>query len=280
MKNFWNLLLLGAALTLTSCEDVVELNVPQGQALLVVDGAITDQAGPYVVKLTQTAPYFESQTTPPVTGAQVVLTTSDGQRETLRERTPGEYVTSGTLRGQVGGRYTLAIAADGEQYQAETEIRRAMPIDSIRAELRPEIGFDAAGYYLLYYGQEPAGRGDFYRFKVFQNGVLRNRPGDLFAVADELVDGNYLRGLEISDDPDEKVFFSPGDQVRVEVLSLPADYYYFLNEVSTQLTNGGLFANPPANVRTNVRNLNAQSSKKAVGYFAGYSVRTATSTVR
>jgi Domain of unknown function (DUF4249) len=274
------LLLLAAALPLTSCEDVVELNVPQGQALLVVDGAITDQAGPYVIKLSQTAPYFENQVPPPVTGAQMVLTSSDGQRETLQERAPGEYVTSGQLHGQVGGRYTLAIAAAGEQYEAETEIRRALPIDSIRAEYRPEIGLDEAGYYILYYGQEPAGRGDFYRFQVYQNGVLRNRPVDLFAVANELVDGNYLRGLEINEDPDEDVFFVPGDQVRVDVLSLPADYYYFLNEVGTQINNGGLFASPPANVRTNVRNLSAGSTKKAVGYFAGYSLRTATITVR
>ena len=224
---------------------MVSLNVPQGAPLLAVDGAITDQAGPYVVRLTTTGPYFDAQAAPPVTGAQLTLRTADGPPETLREQRPGEYVTSGALRGRVGGRYTLTIATGGEQYVAETEIRRALPIDSLRAEYRPQNGLAAAGYYLLYYGQEPAGPGDFYRFKVLQNGVLRNRPADLIIRADELVDGNYLRGLEISADPDDKVFFAAGDRVRVQVLALPADYYYFLNETATQLNNGGLFASPP-----------------------------------
>jgi hypothetical protein len=272
MKVFLTLLSVALAFTLTSCEDVVELTVPQGQPLLAVDGAVTDQAGPYVVKLTKTGPYFENQTPPPVTGAQLVLTASDGQTETLRERSPGVYATSGTLRGRVGSRYTLAIVVEGEQYQAETEIRRAQPIDSLRAEFRLEDGFDDEGWYILYNGQEPAGRGDFYRFKLYQNGVLRNRAEDLLVRSDELVDGNYLRAFELNE-PDEDIFFTKGDRVRAEVLSLPADYYYFLNEVATQVNNGGQFATPPANVRTNVHNLNANSTKKAVGYFAGYSVR-------
>jgi hypothetical protein len=61
-----------------------------------------------------------------------------------------------------------------------------------------------------------------------------------------------------------------GDTLRVELQSIPRDYYYFLNEMTTQINNVGLFATSPANVRTNVRNTQAGSSKTAVGYFAGY----------
>lgn len=263
---------MALAFTLTSCQDVVKLDVPPTQPLLAVDGAVTDQPGPYVVKLTQTAPYFINEAAPTVTGAVVVLTDNSGGRETLRERSPGVYVTTSAFRGRVGGRYQLAIDAQGEHYEASTEIRRAVGIDSVGTKYEAASGFIDGGYTILYNGQEPAGKGDYYRFEVFQNGVLRNKPADLFTRSDELVDGNYLRNLELNGGPGQ-VQFVKGDRVRVAVQSLPADYYYFLNELSTQINNAGLFAAPPANVRTNVRNLNANSSRKAVGYFAGYSVR-------
>ena len=276
MKRLLSFLSLAATLGLRGCEDVVDLPVPRTAPLLVVGGAVTDQPGPYVVKLTSTAPYFENQATPPVTGAQLVLASSDGQRETLREQRPGVYVSSGTVRGRVGGRYTLTIAAAGEYYQAETELRRPLPIDSLRAEYHRngEPTYTRDGYYIFYYGQEQAGKGDYVRFKVFRNGVLRNEPADLQVRSDELVDGTYFRRLNLTPNPDRGGAFAKGDRVRVAVEALTADNYYFLNELRTQLNNSGLFAPPPANVRTNVRNLDATSPRKAVGYFAGYTVRT------
>ncbi len=281
MKRLFFFLSL-AALGLSGCEDVVDLAVPRAAPLLVVDGSVTDQPGPYVVKLTRTAPYFDNQATPPVTGAQLVLISSDGPRETLREQRPGVYVSGGTVRGRVGGHYTLTIDVAGEHYQAETELRRPLLIDSIRAEYHRngEPTYTRDGYYILYYGQELAGKGDYVRFKVFRNGVLRNDPADLQARSDELVDGTYFRGLNLTPNPDRGGAFAKGDRVRVAVEVLTADNYYFLNELSIQLNNGGLFAPPPANVRTNVRNLDANSPHQAVGYFAGYTVRTDSLVIR
>jgi hypothetical protein len=265
-------LLLAALTTLSACEDVIDVAVPEGQPLLVVEGAVTDQPGPYVVKLTRTLPYFQNQALPPVPGAVLTLRDEQGQVETLREQAPGTYATS-AFQGRIGGRYWLRIQAEGEEYEAETEIRRTPPIDSIRAEYREEKGFDEAGYYLLYYGPELPGLGDYYRFKVFRNGRLLNRPEDLFVRSDELVDGRYIGAFELNNNQGEEETFARGDRVRVELNSVPRDYYFFLNEIVTQLNNTGLFAAPPANVRTNVRNLRAPAGRPAAGYFAGYPVR-------
>jgi hypothetical protein len=257
-----------AVLLLASCEDVVDIDIPEGQPLLAVDGAITDQPGPYTVTLTKTAPYFEEAELPKVRDAVLVLQDDQGHFETLRETIPGTYVSGGVVQGRIGGRYTLTIKSEGEEYRAETEIRRTPEIDSLRAEFRKKEGFTDEGYYVLYYGDELPGVGDYYRFKVFRNGQLLNKPEDLIITDDQFVDGNYIDGLEINEDPFEK-----NDMIRVEASSLPADYYFFLNELAGQINNGGLFSTPPANVRTNVRNVNSSSDKAAVGYFAGYTVR-------
>ncbi len=258
-----------AALTLlllTSCTDVIKLDLPQGQPLLAVDGAITDQPGPYVVRLSRTAPYFNPAALPRVTGAVLTLTDNQGGRETLRERGPGEYVIS-QLRGRVGGQYVLTIQADGQTYRAQTEIRRTMSIDSLGRRYIPETTLlDSVGYQVSYHGQELPGAGDYYRFKVYRNGRLWNRPLDLFVSSDELVDGNYLSFLFRDHS------YPKGTRVRVEINSLPKDYFTFLTNLQTQLNNAGLFAAPPANVGTNVLNTSG-GGPAAVGYFAGYTVR-------
>lgn len=255
------------ALSLSSCLDVVNVNIPEGKPQLAVEGAITDQPGPYTVKLTQTVPYFDGQPAPAVRGATLELSDDLGRREILREETPGVYVSTGTVQGRIGGQYRLRIQADGEQYEAATEIKRTPEIDSLGVEFKANSSTNDEGNYILYYGPELEGVGDYYRFKVYENGQLLNQPGDIIISSDELVDGNYIGAVELSGP------FQQGDNIRVELNAIPRDYYYFLNELATQINNVGLFASPPANVRTNVRNLNPASGKQAVGYFAGYPVR-------
>ncbi len=267
---------LALALALLSgCTDVVSLNVPQGLPVLAVDGAITDQPGPYTVTLTKTAGYFNDAPLARVAGAVVQLTDNLGQQEVLREQAPGTYVGS-KIQGKIGNSYVLNIKADGEEYQAATEIRRSQTIDSLGTIYRDDKGFgaDTAGFRLIYYAQEPPGKGDYIRFKRFKNGRLLNQPGQLTTSSDELVDGNYLK-VEFG-----SPYLLKGDRGSVEINSLSADYYHFLNELRTQTDNRGLVAPSPANVRTNVKNVNPQSPKNAVGYFAGYAVRSASITIK
>ncbi|TGE14852.1 DUF4249 domain-containing protein [Hymenobacter elongatus] len=260
-------------LPLAGCLDVVPVDIPEGKPLLAVEGEITDQPGPYYVTLTKTAPYFDEAELPRVRGAVLTLEDSEGQREVLREVSPGRYATS-TVRGKIGNQYVLTIRAEGEEYRAETEIRRTPEIDSVRAEFRAKTSTRNEGYYILYYGEETRGVGDYYQFKVFHNGRRLNQPGDLIVTNDEMVDGNYINGVELTNEEGVGGVFKKGDKVRVEALSITRDYFYFLNEMVTQINNVGLFSTPPANVRTNVRNVVAGSEKVAVGYFAGHTVRT------
>ncbi|MBD2767973.1 DUF4249 domain-containing protein [Hymenobacter sp. BT664] len=271
------LLLLAAGLAscgLSSCLDVVPLDVPKATPLLSVDGQITDQGTPAAVTLSLTQPYFNDAPPPPVTGATLTLEDDQGRRDVLVEELPGYYRGSGTVLGRIGGRYTLTIVTDGQTYRAETEIRRTPSIDRIEIQFKEKQTDYDEGYYAFYYGPELPGVGDYYRFRIYKNGVLFNKPGDLIVSSDELVDGRYIGELRLNDKP-----LVRGDRIDVELLSIPRDYYYFLNEMVTQINNVGLFATSPANVRTNVRNTQAGSGKTAVGYFAGYTVRTASATV-
>lgn len=266
-----------AAMSLSACEDVIDVKLDNGETLLVVDGYVNDDTTRnYTVTLSTTAPYFDGKATPRVSGAFVEITewNSLGQQtavDTLQEQVPGSgnYI-SAKLKGRTGNTYQLIVRALGQEYRAETEIRRIPEIDSLTFEYREKSIMSDAGYIGKYSGPELVGVGDYYRLVVYRNGEMLNKPFDLSYVSDEMVDGKYIGNLEINFEP-----FQKGDVIRAEMRTITRDQFYFFAELGAQVVNGGLFANPPANVRTNLKNT-SPGGKPAVGYFGGYGMRAIT----
>ena len=132
-KIYWLILLIGTIGH--QCTEPYEHEVKDFEHMLVVQGMITDEPGPYQVKLNRTIPlaeehpeeYFE-------TGAVVTISDNQGNFETLTEKNPGIYETDPNgLQGTIGHEYILTIRTrDGMTYESEPVTLREGPgIDSI-----------------------------------------------------------------------------------------------------------------------------------------------------
>lgn len=266
-----------AALMLSSCEDVVDVKLDSGPPLLSVDGWITNRSFPDTIKIAQTAPYFSNTTPQWVSGAKVTLMTATGQTENLQEISTGNFLVK-SIRSIEGEKYLLRIEYDGEIYEAQTEAKRqSFIVDSVAFEYREKsLGQDEDGYQLQFFGKELKGMGDACRMKIKKNGVYLSKVSDLNYMNDEFVDSaNFKKVRLFTEKP-----FQLGDSVTIETWSITMDAYHFYDELRIQVANGGIFANPPANVRTNVKNVNANSTKKAVGYFGASLVSSKSGIVR
>ncbi len=263
--------LILALFAFTSCEDTIDIDLDQGPTLLVIDGKVTDEPNiSHKVTLSTTAPYFENNKTPRVSGAFVEITDIDANGsivsiDTLIETIPnsGDYFTTKT-NGLLGHKYILRVTALGESYKAESIVNRVPPIDSITFEYKEKTANTDAGYSVFYYGPEPQGVGDHYLFRVSKNGKPYSKPNQLYFTSDELVDGNYINNVDITPEP-----FQLGDTITIEDFTTTKDQYKFYAAMYQQVNNGGLFANPPSNVHTNIVNTNP-NGKKAVGYFGAH----------
>ena len=261
MQTNISILALFTFLFLSSCTDVVDLEVPDGEVQLVVDGWLTDQEGEKQVLLATTANYFNNTETPRVTGALVVLHNEQGAVDTLAETAPGVYTTE--YVGQVGSVYHIYIRTTaGEEYESNPETLRAVPaIAAIYSNFKEETVFEDEGYYVSIDTEEPAGTGDYYRWKQYVNGEYLNEPFDLLFASDEFVDGNPITGFEVSE------ALELGDHYRIEQLSISKAAYEFFFQLQTQTAFiGGLFDSPPAALVGNIVNLDPDG-KKALGYF-------------
>lgn len=264
IKTFF-LIILAYTLT-TSCTEEIPLDLNNQEfQRLVVEGWFTNRAEAQTVELTLTSNYFANEEAPRATGAKVSVT--DGtQTFNFTETSAGIYQTESNVKGEIGKTYTLQIEYKGENYEASSTMKRIVEIDSLQYVMDEEYAEDEPEetdiYYLLMYVQEPPGKGDFYMWETFVNGVNKTDTLDnVWFESDEFVDGNYINGLEM-----DNVYFAMGDTVRLQMRGIPEETLDFFVAVMLETVwRGGPFDGPPANIPSNVSN-------GAVGHFSAASV--------
>ncbi len=280
---------LFCSFALYSCETVIDADLDEGPAQLSVDARITDEPGEQRIRLTQTSPYLQNGAAIPATGALVGIRDSKGRVYEFTDPDKDGYyswkpATARDTLGRVGETYTLGVQYQGEQYISASRMNRVPQIDSLfftEEKINPLS--DKTGFQAEFYAKDIPGAADYYRVKFFRNGQLQNRPNDLITVYDAGFNANgdtdglfFIRPIRQSINPDE--FYARNDTVRVELQSITPEAFFFFLELRTQITNGGLFASPPANVPTNIRNLSA-TGKAATGFFVASAVRSRTARV-
>jgi len=129
-------------LVAAACITPIEFAVPETDPLLVVDGSITTEPGPYQLKLFKSFVVNDRYENPvPEFGATVTLYDDLGNSEVFDEVAKGEYQTSGSIRGTTGRSYYITIRTlEGKEYESDPEtIRDPGTLDSLYYEYVSEV---------------------------------------------------------------------------------------------------------------------------------------------
>lgn len=158
---------------MSACVERIEFDVPPPQLLTVVEGTITDQPGPYVVKLSRGLTLdADSSFLVGIENAKVTLFDHEGNQEDFTETTPGVYATAGTIQGKVGGRYHIRIQMpDGKVYESQPD--ELLPVGEIkelqyRYEARTVVkpfGEIAADVFNVFIDADAGSTGSFVRWR-------------------------------------------------------------------------------------------------------------------
>lgn len=171
------LILCFGLLLIGSCIDRIEIKIPDSySSQLVVDGLITDEPGPYTVRLTKSVRVekFLKLSQESITHAKVIISDSEGNSEVLAEKSPGIYQTKiNGIQGVVGREYSIRIETEeGKIYESEPDRMNAVgEVDSLYYQFESYLPLnDQERYGFRFYAdsESPEGENTFLRLKFTQ----------------------------------------------------------------------------------------------------------------
>jgi hypothetical protein len=251
-------------LFLFSCQKVVNLNLNTIPPQIVIQGEITDSAGPYSITINQSVDFYADNTFPAVSGAVVKVGDNLGNTDSLIEFSPGVYSTTNFL-GRPGRTYTLSVTVQGNTYMAVSAMPMPVKLDSITFELTSGFGINQINAIANF--QDPPGVANYYQFLEYINGKQFNK--EIFILDDRLSDGKYISTTLRTDSS----YLNVGDQLKLKMYSIDENVYnYFLQLRQSSGTGAFNSTASPANPTTNI-------TGGALGYFSAHTTQDQTITV-
>ncbi len=252
--------ILAVLFTFTSCEDVIEVDVPDGEPRLVVDASFElylDEQPVDIdggIRLTLSAPFFDEDI-PTVSGATVFITNLNDNTiiDFIESAEPGFY-TSGTIDfiPEFDTQYELTVIYDNETYKATTELIPTVPIDNIQQG--DATLFDGDETEIIVFFTDDGNRDDFYLFDFDFSLFLPSE--DRFYQGEAFNFSYFYEDMVV------------GRDVTIKILGIDERYFNYadlLIEQSEQ-NGGNPFQAPPAILRGNIINT-TNPDNYALGYF-------------
>ncbi len=255
MKRF-RFIAVFSVLLLYSCEKLIDVDLNETNPVIVIEGTMTGEDNSAEVKISQTTSYFNTNPMNQISGATVYITDERAHKFTLQENDKGQYIAEG-FYPHLGYNYTLSVEIDGKIYTSESKLHEAVKIDSLSVVYNQGYSFLAEGYNVNLYFRDPPNIRNFYRLRIYINGVLENDTGDMIFFDDKNSDGSFL-AIEI-----KSKIFAVGDFVTYELESLDEAAYNYLDAISEIVDGSSAGTLAPANPEPNFSN-------GALGYFSAY----------
>lgn len=237
----------------TACRKVINIDLNAASPKYVIEGAVTDAAGPYQVKITQTKNFSENNIFAGVSGAQVTISDNAGNTSLLTEGAAGYYTTTG-ITGVPGRTYYLSVKIGNETFNAVSIMPAAVNFDTLYVENYTEFGDTLRTATVGY--KDPATVKNYYRHVMYINNKYLK---DIFISNDELNDGKNVEQAIFSNGD---TGIKQGDSVKVEMQCIDEHVYkYFFTLMQTISQNSAAPTNPVNNI------------EGALGYFSAHSVQ-------
>jgi hypothetical protein len=282
------------AILFIACEEDFDLGFDNDNYSVVINGIITNEEGPYYVRLTKSSPdfnfnkpeYYFSDGAEPILDAQIIISDSEGAIDTLVP-TPqtitgywynsdslgiidstayediyphssdfGYYQTT-KLQGKAGNTYYLQVNYNENVFKAECYMPHLPEIDSMQVEeIIVKEADGMTGWAPIIYFSEPQDEKNYYLFDI---GVSVN--SWTFSIIEDRFLELYVNGLNVDDGehPDWwRVNYPYGTDygsITVTMASLTEEGFNFYKGLINQFNNdGGVYSPTPTSAKTNISN--------------------------
>lgn len=264
MKNLLSIITL--LFLITSCTEVVDIDLETANPKLVVEANINWQKGTsgeeQVIKLSTTTNYYNKNI--PTANGAIVSVKNDvtNQNFIFNEIVGTGKYTCSNFVPLINNSYTLKIKYNGKTFEAQEKLT---PIAAISEIIQIEDGgFNGKEFRVRAYYVDPQVTSDYYLFNYFYQNNNNYMKPDYYVSDDIFYNGNAFFSTSFKDG------LKIGDTVTMTHLGISQQYYNYLNillSLSGSQGGGGPFQAPPVSVRGNLTNSDNQDDYP-YGYFS------------
>ena len=248
-------------LIISSCQDVIDIELNNTAPKLVIEGSINDFDNSCTIKLSKTGDYFNPQGVTILSDADISITGNNAEAVSFETNENGIYIAE-NFQGVENSSYELKVLSEGEEYTPNVTIPHKVNADSISLMyFPPDPRFDG-GFMVNIHFTDPAEYTNYYRYKVYKIGDENAGNGNFSLADDKLTNGNNTMMLYNSE------IFQLADTIIFELQTLDKSTYDFYHTISgiAGSSGGPPMANTtPANPENNISN-------GALGNFSAYTV--------
>lgn len=260
MKTIIKILTVTIGLFLTSCEEVITVDLDTAPPRLVIDASIdwvkNTTGNEQKIILSTTTGYY-SPTFPTVSGATIFVTNSTNIVFDFIENTgTGEYICT-DFQPVIGETYTLTIVLNGVTYTA-TETLVSAPVMEENVIQNNDAGFGGDEVEVLTKFQDDGAEQNYYLYSHKSNRVAFPQ----YQVEDDENDNGNLITMYYSNKD-----LKPEDIVNIKLYGISRRYSEYFNKLLLASGNDDSpFATTPTKVRGNIVNQN-DFNNFVYGYF-------------
>lgn len=290
-----------ALLFFSNCVSEFETPSQGYENLLVVEAFLSNDDGPFEVRLSRSFP-IDTSAFIAESGAEVSISEESGERYVLSSDPNSGIYYSNTIRGETGKTYQLHIRTrTGQEYESEKVTLRETPeIDSVNFNYEERSTAGLVGIQIYVNTHDPNNNTWYYRWEwdetwefysatpsthVYENGEIFVREDNIYRCWKHHESSSILIATSknlsqdvISQFPVNYVS-SQTDRLRsqysinVRQYALSEESYnYWIELQKVTETLGTLFDPQPATVFSNIRNVN-NDTEVVLGYFDASSVK-------
>ena len=224
------------------CLKVLNINITNPNAKIVIDAVITDGAGPYFVSISRATDINQTAANSVKDNATIFIWDNLGQRDTLIKVKEGLYQTS-KLRGITGRTYFIEVHIENNTYTASNTLPNKVSFDKMDLD---SLSFNGLNIYTIIPKFTDPTTENYYRFVQKINDSLDNT---YYLLNDRENNGLINKTPLVS--INSPIRIKGNDRVQVEMQCINKEEYEYFSSLSQQ-TNFGLNANSaPSNPKSN-----------------------------
>jgi len=272
--SYFALSLFAISSLLSSCEDPIDLDLGKPVEQIVFDAIINQTTDTQFIYVSKSVGYLNNGLPQGYEVDSVgIIDTSSFVFHKFTYKGNGVYyfVPPSANTFQYGKDYQLLIRDGANTYVSQSRLNAPTTVDSFTYTYEDPGKFGGPkGNYVTLWSKDKVGKGDYYWFRLYRNDSLQATAGDINIAVDNAFnqDGNGDGDLFIV--PIRENFtkrpYKTGETAKIDILSITPEMYLYLNLITTQLNNQGLFAVPPSNIPSNIFCVN-NPDHKVLGFF-------------